>query len=356
MQYAAALAGIFACPADVNVLPTSEFWSKLVETYVKKNKPDLCLTISTSKSFYHFTGRLVASYIYAESGLHCHFNALGANIWLHQWGFEKENADFIFRCFHGIKMVPKPITYHFSPTSDEGTRAILTGEGKTERGKNQKEVVKLTNFNNIVCSADKDCQFPTIHMPTSCGMNFGNKDKAKAAFLHNINWTCAMFPKAKRLDIENKMIIVTKCFCNYGHENIQIGRQMCKMTAYEIPGANDLEEDSCIDDMMKATAKYKQTFIFQCCNPMTIKSKTNNKADINAGKHCDFKLSIIDVRNAMKTSKDIWNKLRETLPDQNIPPPKLQLPLFSFDPKKHCFKNAIVVRHDVEEEEEDAFC
>lgn len=353
MRFAAALCGLFGCQADINVLPTSDFWSKLIETYCKKFKPDLNLTISNIKSFQHFAGRLVASYIYSESNLHCHFNSLGAHIWVHQWGTDKENGnEFIMRCFHGQKMVSKPVTYKFSASSEEGARALITGEGKAEKGKNQKDIVTLTNFSNVVCPLDKDTEFPIIHAPNSCGVNFGNKDKAKQAFLHNVDWTAAMFPKANKAEIESKMIIITKCLCNFGHESLLLGRQLCKITAYEIPGSNDLEEDP-FDEMLNATAKHKFTFVFQCCNPLSFKAKAKTE---QSGKHCDFKISMIDVRQAIKLSKEIWNKLRETLPEQDISAPKIQLPIFSFDPKKHSFKNAIVVKHDVEEEENDAFC
>lgn len=343
MQFAAALSALYGCQADVNILPTSDFWAKLVETFIKKNKPDFSLTISNSKSFLHFSGRLLASFVYDESGLNCHFNCFGANIWLHKWNPET------LRCFHGLNMISKPITYNLSPSSDEGIRAITSGEGKIEKGKNQKDVVKLTNYNNIICPEDINISWPVIHSTTSCGMNFGNKDKAKAAFLHNVNWTAAMFPRAKLEDIQEKMIIVTKCFCNYGHENVQIGRQICKMTAFEIPGANDIDPETCNDKMMLTTHEYKQTFVFQCCNPMTFKKNQKEKDQ----KHCDFKLSMIDVRQAMKISKDMWSKLKETLDDNT--PCKLQLPIFTFNPKKHCFKQAIVAQHDVESDE-DPFC
>ncbi|ALB78148.1 DBP [unidentified adenovirus] len=343
MQYAAGLCALYGCQTDVNILPTSDFWAKLVETYVKKSKPDLNLTISSAKSFYHFCGRILASFIYNETGLECHFNCLGANIWIHNW---KEDS---IRCFHGTMMISKPITYNLSPQSDEGIRAITSGEGKIEKGKNQKDVIKLTNYSNIVCAEDINIQWPVVHSAESCGMNFGNKDKAKAAYLHNISWTSAMFPKANKTEIAEKMIIVTKCFCNYGHDNIQLGRQCCKMTAFEIPGAGDIDPDSCTDQMMLCTYQHRQTFVFQCCNPMNYKKTTKEK---EAQKHCDFKLSMIDLRQAMKISKDIWSKLKETLGDGS--PTKINLPIFMFNPKKHCFKQAIVAQHEVESDE-DAF-
>lgn len=351
MQIAAALSGLFGCQADINVLPTSEFWAKLAESYVKKNKPGVCLTISTQKSFYHFMGRLIAAFVYTQSDLQCHFSALGAVIWVHQW--EHDPTEFTLRCLHGQKMVNKPITYHFNAGSEEGTRALMSGEGRIEKGKNQKDVVKLTNNDNYVCPFDKNCAFPVIHAANSCGFSFGNKAKAQAAFLHNIDWTCAMFPKAKKSDIETKMIIVTKCFCNYGFEGIQLGRQLCKITPFEIPGSSDLEEDTCLDQMMQATAKYKTTFVFQCCNPVSYKAK--GKPEQPAGKHCDFKLSMIDMRVAMQLAKEVWSRLKETLPEQGLNNPKIELPLFSFDSKKHSFKNAIVAQHEVAEED-DAFC
>lgn len=351
MQIANALSGLFGCQCDVNVLPTSDFWLKLAESYCKKNKPDLCLTISLPKSFYHFIGRLIAAFVYSQSDLHCHFNALGTAIWVHQW--EHGNSDFFLRCLHGQKMVNKPITYHFSSGSDEGARALMSGEGRLAKGKNQKEVVQLTNNDNYVCPQDKNCSFPVIHATNSCGLSFGNKGKAQAAFLHNIEWTCAMFPKAKKSDIETKMIIITKCFCNYGFEGIQLGRQLCKMTPFEIPGSSDLEDDTFSDLMLRATAKYKNTFVFQCCNPINFKAK--GRPEQNIGKHCDFKLSMIDIRVGIKIAKDMWSRLIETLPDQDLRAPKIELPLFMFDPKKHAFKNAIVAQHEIVEDD-DAFC
>lgn len=341
MQLAASLSAIIGCQVDVCVLPTSEFWLKLAENYVKKNRPDLNLTISSAKSFYHFVGRILASFIYDESELSCHFSALGAGIWVHHW-------DEDLRCFHGQKMMSKPITYNLAPNSDEGVRALASGEGKLERGKNQKDIVKLTNYGNIVCPEDINIQWPVIHSPTSCGVNFGNKDKAKAAHQHNIDWTSAMFPKAKKEEIAEKMIIITKCFCNFGHETPQLGRQLCKMTAFEIPGAGDIEPDT-TDEMLLATLKHKYTFVFQCCNPINFKKTTRAEPQ----KHCDFKLSMIDIRLAIKISKDIWNLLRESLND--LKPPCLQLPFFSFDPRKHSYKQAIVAQHAVENSD-DAFC
>lgn len=348
MQIAAALSGLFGCSAEINVLPTSEFWPKIVECYIKKNKPELCLTISNMKSFQHFTGRILASFIYDEAGLICHFNALGMHIWLHHWN---NNGEVTPRCFHGEKMVNKTITYYFSPTSEEGAKALLSGEGKAEKGKNQKDVVKLTNNDNVVCKMDKNCSFPTVHTTNSCGLIFGNVTKAEAAYRHNVDWTSAMFPKAHRSEIKQKMMIVTKCFCNFANELPQLGRQICKMTPYEIPGSADLDEDNCPNDMMVATARFKTTFVFQCCNPINIKKGRSDPG----GKHCDFKLSMIDVRQAIKTAKDMWNKLRETLPEEHFKEPKMQLPMFSFDPKKHSFKNAIVAQQEIVEEE-DPFC
>ncbi|AEC32099.1 DNA-binding protein [Raptor adenovirus 1] len=269
MQLAASLSAIIGCQVDVCVLPTSDFWHKLVENFIKKNRPDLTLTISSQKSFYHFVGRLLASYIYAESDLDCHFNALGAYIWIHHW------ADDL-RCYHGLNMVSKPITYNLMPNSEEGIRALSSGEGKLEKGKNQKDIVKLTNYGNIVCPEDLNVQWPVIHSPTSCGVNFGNKDKAKAAHQHNIEWTAAMFPNAKKAEIAEKMIIITKCFCNYGFEAPQLGRQICKMTAFEIPGAVDLDPET-TDPMLAATQKYRYTYVYSStCKFYQLQKSTKN--------------------------------------------------------------------------------
>lgn len=342
MQLGASLSALIGCQIDVCVLPTAEFWIKLVDNFVKKQRPDLTLTISNPRSFNHFVGRLLASYIYSESDLDCNFNSLGASIWVHHWDAEN------IRCFHGQNMISKPITYNLLPSSDEGTRALATGEGKLEKGKNQKDIVKLTNYGNIVCPEDINVQWPIIHSSSSCGVNFGNKEKARAAFEHNLEWTSAMFPKANKTDIAEKMIIVTKCFCNFGTEALQLGRQICKMTPYEIPGASDIDPDT-TDKMMIATKTYKYTFVFQCCNPVNYKKSSK----IEVVKHCDFKLSMIDVRQAIKISKDIWNLLRETINDVN--PACVQFPYFSFDPRKHSFKQAIVAQHEVENSD-DAFC
>lgn len=349
MQFASAMSGLFGCQSDINILPISDYWAKLVESYCKKFKPNLIFTISNQRSFYHFTGRLLASFIYEICELDCHFNALGANIWVHQW--EAENNNFIFRCFHGLKMVNKPITYILTPGSQEGAKALSAGEGKMEKGKNQKDIIKLTNFDNIVCPYDKDVTFPTIHASDSCGINFSNYNKAKQAFMHNIEWTAAMFPKANRSELESKIILVTKCFCNFGNELPQVGRQLCKMTAYEIPGAADLDEEVCNNPMQKATAKFRNTFVFQCCNPITSKrTKQDNH------KHCDFKLSLIDVRLAMIVSKEIWSKTKEMIPEFELNDAKIKLPMFSFDSRKHCFKNAIVVEYEIDNDESDPFC
>ncbi|QHB43558.1 MAG: DNA-binding protein [psittacine adenovirus 7] len=336
MELAAALSALIGCQVDISVVPTADYWSKLVENFVKKNRPELSLTISNMKSFTHFTGRLVASYVYNESDLQQNFNTLGACIWVHHWDDEP-------RCFHGVKMVSKPITYNLTPNSDEANRALSSGEGKLEKGK-----IKLTNYGNIVCSEDVSVQWPVLHASTSCGMNFGNKDKAIAAFRHNIEWTAAMFPNANKTDIAEKMIIITQCFCNFGSIYVQLGRQLCKMTAFEIPGAADIDPD-CADPIMAATQIYRHTFVFQCCNPANFRkiNKTDNQ------KHCEFKLSMIDVRQAMKVSKDIWNLLRDNLPD--IKAPCLHLPLFQYDPRKYSFKQAIVAQYAVETDT-DAFC
>lgn len=351
MKFASAMSGLFACQADVNVLPTSEYWAKLVESYCKKNKPDLRMTISNFKTFYTLTGRFLSTYVYEESGLLCHFDAIGACVWVHHW--EKTDDGLTIRCFHGLKMINKPITYTLSPDSEEANKALQSGEGKIEKGKNQKDIVKLVNTENIVCPNDKDVTFPVLHANNSCAMNFSNYRKANLAFLHNFHWTAAMFPKANKADLESKMIIITKCFCNYGAEVPQIGRQLCKMTAYEIPGSGELDEEQCNSEMLKATAKYKNTFVFQCCNPTFKKSNRNERNDL--GKHCDFKISLIDVRVAMNISKEMWSKTREAVAEFEIAEPKLKLPIFSFDPKKHCFKNAIVVDYDISNED-DPFC
>lgn len=338
MELAASFSATIGCQVDISIEPNAEYWSKLAENFIKKRRPELSLTISNLKSVCNFTGRLFASYVYNECQLVEYIELLGVNIWFHHW------EDNELRCFHGLKMLSKPITYNLTPNSDEANRAIATGEGKMEKGK-----IKLTNYGNIVCPEDINVQWPIIHASTSCGVNFGNKDKAKAAFKHNIEWTAAMFPNANKNEIMQKMIIVTKCFCNFGTDNIQLGRQMCKMTAFEIPGAADIDPAT-NNPMMLATQQYKHTFVFQCCNPVTYKKAakiTDNQ------KHCDFKLSMLDIRQCMKVSKEIWNTVKDQVPE--LAAPILRLPYFNFDPRKHSFKQAIVAHYDVQEDE-DAFC
>ncbi|AAF86934.1 DBP [Frog adenovirus 1] len=346
-NYASALAGMIGCPTDVNLLPTSEFWARISENYIKKFRTDFFLTNSTLKSFTHYLGRLLASYVHATAGFEPKFNILGSEIWVHNW---EEGENLELRCFHGEKMMKKTISYELVPTTVEAVKALASGEGKLEKGKGNKDVVKIVNNKNYVCPKDIDYNgFPAIHASTSCGLNFANGEKAKSAFLHYADWTQAMYPKANRASIREKMIIVTRCLCNFGHDNVQVGRQISKLTPFEIPGSNDLTQDQ-MDEcgMMKATGQHQATIVFLCCNPV------NFRAKVTIAKNCDFKLSMIDLRLAIKMSKEIWAKLNDQL-EGKLAPAKLAFPVFKFDPKRHCYKSAVVCAQEVEEDE-DVFC
>lgn len=343
LQKAKEVLAVLADPVKVNIdnltlTPEDETVNELGKALLRQRpfRPNM---YSNYKTIVHVFGRFLKSLALAEAGVHTKFNTWGVNLWRHQWS-DDLNDRVGARCYHGERMIRKEHMVQLPVTSEAGMEAVSQGRGvvKSSGGRYPKQVVEILQPNLLVCREDAGQRYPECSA-LSCSMSFTEGQKALTAMRNFSQLMVRAFPN---LPTRNKIIpIVTHCFCTYGDQKRTMGRQLPKMTPFNVmnlpthtsgtsgsrgrggavAGGNDDDDD---DETF--WCKNPCVFVFQCCNPTTSRGRASTIS-------CDFKLSAVDLLYVMQTVRYVWKK---AFPSQE---PRLTIPLFKWNPSL-CYRES----------------
>lgn len=288
-----------------NIQPLNAVWAKMASAFMRRSHPEFRCTFSSFESFNAQMGRFLAAMIYHRAELAPKFLPGGVYIWRHDWVDRK--GQYHPKCLHGMEMVVKPRTVELSAVSEAGKRAVGEQGATIEKNRFGKPVVVLRFDNNVVCFKDANHGgFPNPHASGSCAMVFSDSEKAIAALKHDIEWTKAIYPNVPPQKVEERILIVGNCSCNYASDGCIQGRQLCKMVPYKMNGSDDITDEVARSRAdMAAHKNYGHTMVFMCCNPNNSRPGPNQPPKIE--RTCSWKLSAIDLRFAYIFANEMYN-------------------------------------------------
>lgn len=291
--------------SGANIQPLNAVWAKLASAFMRRIHPEFRCTFSSFESFNCQIGRFIAAMVYFKCELAPKFLPGGVYIWRHDWIDRKGNVRP--KCLHGVEMVIKPRTVELSAVSEAGKRAVGEQGATIEKNRFGKSVVILRFDKNIVCFKDSNHGgFPNPHASGSCAMVFSDSDKAISAIKHDIEWTKAIYPNVPSQKVEERILIVGNCSCNYASESCIQGRQLCKMVPYKMNGTDDISDEVAASRPdMEAHKVYGHTMVFMCCNPNNSRPGPNQPPKMD--RTCAWKLSAIDLRFSYIFANEVFN-------------------------------------------------
>lgn len=261
--------------------------------------------------------------------------ATGLALWYHGWRDDRP------RCYHGELMLKKENTIEMSPTSEAGLAALKEGRGTMVQSNFGKQMVRVVQPNCLICAEDAKQWRMNNYGPHSCGLSFTDSAKAVVALKQARAFTEAVFPQAS---VEHVLFIPVCCECNYGKQST-LGRQLPKMTPYQIAGVDQLDlASTALDAAQTASAMYPCMFVYQCCNV------TNGRRPAGApapAKSCDFKISQADLLYALVLARSMWKIVFGA-------PIPIKFPRFVWGPR-YAVKTAVLPQLEVDRETDDPF-
>lgn len=264
---------------------------------------------SSARTINQVGARLLYAAICNKLNLKPSFNPTGCVLWEHQWGSGSEGK---VRCLHGDVMPRKENAVELAPSSEMGISAIREGKGILTTNRWGRQSVRVMHDSAAVCVEDVGVKFG-IFSKTSCGMIFSDSNKARTAMRNAIATTQVVFPGAKT---EHLLFMPICCECNYAGKSC-LGRQMCKMTPFSMPGLENIQASD-VDVTRAPFVRDPAVFVFQCCN-----FSGSKRSSI---KSCDFKISYCDLLSCLSTSRKLWNEVfGEPMP--------IQFPMLKWGPE-----------------------
>lgn len=267
-------------------------------SYIKKQKQ--ITMYSSMRSIIICGSRFLMAAINESDGKHSSHNITGCALWDHQWSGGKP------RCLHGDVMCRKENVVDLAPTSEGGMTALRDGKGVLSSNKWGRQMVRITQENAVVCSEDAPQGKYGTFSNSSCGMLFSDSAKAVSAMLNAQEVILAMFPQAKASGV---IIIPIACECNYGGKQT-LGRQVCKMTPFGIPGLENMDYRE-TEPSRVPFVKHPNVFVFQCCNFAGARR--------GSAKSCDFKISLPDLVSALAAARALWREVMGSSMPLHIP-------------------------------------
>lgn len=289
---------------DANGESSDVVIQRVFGSYIKKQKQ--ITMYSSMRSIIICGARFLTAAINESIGKHSTHNMTGCVLWDHQWSGGKA------RCLHGDVMPRKENVVDLAPTSEGGMTALRDGKGVLNSNKWGRQMVRIIQENAVVCSEDAAQGKYGTFGNSSCGMLFSDSAKAISAMHNAQEVISAMFPQAKASDI---IIIPVACECNYGGKQT-LGRQLCKMTPFGIPGLENMDYRE-TEPSRAPFVKHPNVFVFQCCNYAGARR--------GSAKSCDFKISLPDLVYALASARTIWRDVM----GNSMP---LRIPLFRWTP------------------------
>ena len=325
-----------------------DVWINQCTQHLKTYCASVGLNDQPSKSFLMTVARLVRSmYLsyYGESAdKNCQSHDSGVMLWEHKW--KSQSGVMTPRCLHGKVMQKLTLNteYLVDPSSAEGIEALKGGAQLEQKFKST--YVKVVNNDKIGCFKDliHDAKKTRLdHATGSCGMIYNSKQKAITAFQNYMESMLCLHPQfttsAQQKMLTENMLITSACFCTSHYESVgdlsvKKGRQLCKITPFQIGNAahlSDLQERNQIEQVI---VDHPCEVVFGCRNP-----SYSSKGKAASGRHCNFKLTAIDLKKAVTCARIIMkNFVQANLIDGKDF--SFSVPILRFDEKTMGYESA----------------
>lgn len=281
--------------AKLTLLPdhdTLDCFKKVVKAHLVASKTNISYTFTSFNTFQHVTGRLLLHMVLKTAGLAGNTNIGGCVVWEH-------GCQHTLKCLHGSVMIQKEQLVEMDVNSENAQRVLKENPEKAKIVPNRwgRNVVQVKNQDAFCCQADVNMLGGNFS-GSSCGMFYTDGGKALIAFQQLMAFQKACYPNMK--NAETHMFMPVKCECNWNSTIPTMGRQVCKITPFNMPGVADLNADAIDDPKLLATLNNPAVLVFQCCNPVHRSPKGA------PSKNCDFKISSIDIMTSLQVAKQIW--------------------------------------------------
>lgn len=309
---------------------TLECFKKACQAWLNEQKLFIPLTFSTQKSLVTVMARFLFDFVLKTSGLSpSDWNANGCVVWRHccTGEDEEETGRASLRCLHGLRMINKDQVIEMDINSENAQRALKETPEKAKVTQNRwhRSVVQLKNEDAACCPFDLSTPAGAFSTK-SCGMFFTEGRKALEAFKQIMAFQAACYPNMR--SAKTHLLMPIKCECNWGQSLPLLGRQVCKITPFNLNAGTGIDKSTVENPKVLASLEHPAVLVFQCCNPVYRNAKGANQ------KNCDFKISATDLICAVQLAKQMWAALQKSAAPITIPE-------FKWDPSM-CYQTAIL--------------
>ena len=256
-------------------------------------------------------------------------NVTGCAVWVQAESHvsaQEAGTSSVIRCYHNEPMVARDHTVEMDVTSEAGKRALEEQPDRARVTQNRwgRNVVRLTNPDALCCKSDVALA-GGAHSAESCGMFFTDGPKLRLALAQSGAYQAACYPSMR--EAHTRLLAVLRCRCNWHscasrRPVVQLGRQVCRVSPFQLSAAAQLNPDSFEDPRYQASIRYPALLVFQCCNPVFRRGGASGGGRGAEAPTCDWKLSAPDLLNAVQLAKRMWSSVigdRYPLPTLRIP-------------------------------------
>ncbi|AFD21981.1 DNA-binding protein [Simian adenovirus A1258] len=304
-----------------------EVYRKICHTWLQEDLKYCPLTFSSQKTFSAMMGRFLNKYVLLHAGIenpmYKNWEPTGCVVWEHRCTLQEGQL----MCLHGLPMIAKDHVVEMDVSSEAGQRALKETPqlAKVVQNRWGRNVVQLRHDNARCCMFDAQCA-NNVFSGKSCGMFYSDGGKAQQAFRQIEAYMQAAYPHMQRG--QKHLLMPLRCDCNYlGDAVPRAGRQVCKVTPFALPNAEDMKNDEVTDPVALASLNHPSLLVFQCANPAYRNTRATNQVN------CDFKISATDVLLALQLVRNLWH---DHFVEAGLP--KMVLPEFKWQPR-YQYKN-----------------
>lgn len=296
---------------NLTLLPDSgtlECFKKAAASWLTERHHFVSLTYSTQNSLNTIMARFLLDFVLKSAELTpAGWNPHGCVIWNHRCSYKDG-----LKCFHGTQMITRDHVIEMNVSSENAQRALKETPEKAKVTTNRfgRNVVQLRNNDASCCKFDVNSP-SGMFSSKSCALFYTEGKKALQALMQAQAFQKACYPKMGRNS--NYLLMPLQCDCNWGSKVPLLGRQMCKLTPYALPVADNLKAEEVSDPKILATIENPAVMVFQCCNPVYRGGRGNQS------KNCDLKISAPDVISALQLTKKMWASIFESTAPVTVP-------------------------------------
>ncbi|ALE30399.1 DBP [Simian adenovirus 16] len=298
-------------------------YRKICNTWLNEDWKYCPLTFTTQKTFGTMMGRFLNQYVLLHAGIESpawktKWEPTGCAVWNHR----SSETEGKLMCLHGLPMIAKEHIVEMDVSSEAGQRALKETPQRAKVTQNRwgRNVVQLRHEDARCCMYDVNCA-TNVFSSKSCGMFYSEGAKAQQAFKQIEAFMLAAYPHMTRG--QKHLLMPLRCECNYLGDGIpRAGRQLCKITPFAVPNAEDMNTGDITDPVALASLNYPSLLVFQCANPSYRNTRATNQIN------CDFKISAPDLLLALQLVRTLWH---DNFVELGLP--KLMLPEFKWEPR-----------------------